>query len=270
MNGKGIHKLTPREREVLGALASGLSTKEVAAELGLTIETVRSYTKTIYATLDVHNRAEAAMAAVEAGLLEIPGARADEEPSRREAMAPPIRPVIGRDKELGILAERLAEHRLVSIVGIGGAGKTVLAREAARAHIARTNDDGAFVMLEHVDDDVGLAMAVAEALGIHLQRAGADAWREVARLAENEPCLLVLDNVEHLVDHADLGMRQAVISMLAGDVYANRDLGWRLALFRVCYGVFWLLEFRRSLSLDGRRTRLASISVPENEVADQP
>jgi flavin-dependent dehydrogenase len=66
------------------------------------------------------------------------------------------------------------------------------------------------------------------------------------------------------------GMRQAVISMLAGDVYANRDLGWRLALFRVCYGVFWLLEFRRSLSLDGRRTRLASISVPENEVADQP
>jgi len=66
------------------------------------------------------------------------------------------------------------------------------------------------------------------------------------------------------------GMRQAVISMLAGDVYANRDLGWRLALFRVCYGVFWLLEFRRSLSLDGRRTRLASISVPENEVAGQP
>jgi len=67
-----------------------------------------------------------------------------------------------------------------------------------------------------------------------------------------------------------LGMRQAVISMLAGDVYRNRGLGWRLALFRVMYGVLWLFEFRRSLRLDERRGSLPAIPVPEDEVGGRP
>ena len=62
-----------------------------------------------------------------------------------------------------------------------------------------------------------------------------------------------------------LGMRQAVISLLAGDVYRNGGLAWRLALFRVLYRALWLLEFRRCFKLDLRRSRLASIKVPEDE-----
>ncbi len=67
-----------------------------------------------------------------------------------------------------------------------------------------------------------------------------------------------------------LGMRQAVISMLAGDVYRNRGLGWRLTLFRVMYGILWLFEFRRSLRLDERRGSLPAIAVPEDEVGGRP
>lgn len=65
-----------------------------------------------------------------------------------------------------------------------------------------------------------------------------------------------------------LGMRQAVISVLAGDVY--RGLGWRLGLFRVMYGILWLTEFRHSLRLDLRRGRLPAIRVPEDEVGGRP
>ena len=201
MDAEGIHKLTARERDVLRSLGMGHSSKVVARELGLTIETVRSYTKSIYAALDIHNRAEAAVAAIEAGLVDAPGA-SDEATDPRHSIAAPVRAVIGREEELDTLATRLADQRLVSIVGIGGSGKTVLAREAARAHLVRSGDRGAFIALEHVEEEVGLAIAVAAALGVHLQRPGEDAWNETIRLAGDMPRLLVLDNFEHLVEHA--------------------------------------------------------------------
>ena len=45
----------------------------------------------------------------------------------------------------------------------------------------------------------------ARRTGIHLQRARADAWNEVARLADDKPWLLVLDNLEHLPDTSFIG-----------------------------------------------------------------
>lgn len=51
--------LTERERQVLRLLAVGLSSTEVANELVLAVSTVRSYIKTIYHKLDVHDRDEA-------------------------------------------------------------------------------------------------------------------------------------------------------------------------------------------------------------------
>lgn len=51
--------LTPREREVLEELAKGSLYKEIAEQLGLGVETVRSYLSSIYGKLEVHNRTEA-------------------------------------------------------------------------------------------------------------------------------------------------------------------------------------------------------------------
>ena len=51
--------LTERERQVLRLLAVGLSSTEVADELVLAVSTVRSYIKTIYRKLDVHDRDKA-------------------------------------------------------------------------------------------------------------------------------------------------------------------------------------------------------------------
>jgi DNA-binding NarL/FixJ family response regulator len=51
--------LSTREIEVLGLLSRGLSNKEIADELRLSVETVRSYLKTIYEKLHVRCRTEA-------------------------------------------------------------------------------------------------------------------------------------------------------------------------------------------------------------------
>lgn len=60
--------LTPRELEVLGLLGKGLRNKETAEALGVSLPTVASHIKAIYAKLNVHNRAEAAILAQKLGL----------------------------------------------------------------------------------------------------------------------------------------------------------------------------------------------------------
>jgi DNA-binding NarL/FixJ family response regulator len=56
-------ELSDREAEVLALIARGLTNGQIAEELYLSIETVKTYVKRLYAKLDVHNRAQAAVAA---------------------------------------------------------------------------------------------------------------------------------------------------------------------------------------------------------------
>ena len=56
---EGIAGLTGREREVLALLATGSLYKEIAARLGVTIDTVRTHLRNIYEKLHVHSRTEA-------------------------------------------------------------------------------------------------------------------------------------------------------------------------------------------------------------------
>jgi len=58
-NPRNEARLSPREIEVLGLLSRGLSNKEIADQLGLSVETVHSYLKTIYEKLHVRCRTEA-------------------------------------------------------------------------------------------------------------------------------------------------------------------------------------------------------------------
>jgi len=56
--------LTERERDVLRCLVAGLSYKQVAAELGISIDTVRAHIRSVYRKLQVHNVAEAVSRAI--------------------------------------------------------------------------------------------------------------------------------------------------------------------------------------------------------------
>ena len=58
-----VVELSDRESEVLALIALGMTNAEIADELYLSIETVKTYVKRLYAKLGVHNRAQAALAA---------------------------------------------------------------------------------------------------------------------------------------------------------------------------------------------------------------
>jgi two-component system, NarL family, nitrate/nitrite response regulator NarL len=60
-----IARLSKRERETLAHLAQGLSNREIAETLGVSINTVNKHVQQIYSKLNVRNRVEAAMRAIQ-------------------------------------------------------------------------------------------------------------------------------------------------------------------------------------------------------------
>ena len=69
-------QLTPREREVLTLLARGANGREIAADLAISRNTVRTHVQSILTKLQVHSRLEAATFAVRHRLMALPGADA--------------------------------------------------------------------------------------------------------------------------------------------------------------------------------------------------
>jgi DNA-binding NarL/FixJ family response regulator len=63
--------LSPREREVLGRVAAGLTTKVIARQLGLSPNTVKFHLQAVFDKLDVTSRAEAVVAAIRRGELAV-------------------------------------------------------------------------------------------------------------------------------------------------------------------------------------------------------
>ena len=66
-----FERLTPRERDVLEALAEGLNDKEIAARLSVSVGTTRGHKAGILAKFDVHSRLQALVLAARHGLVQI-------------------------------------------------------------------------------------------------------------------------------------------------------------------------------------------------------
>lgn len=60
--------LSNRQRQILAFIVSGRSNKEIAADLGLSIETVKAYRKNICSKFNLHSTAQLAVFAMEHGL----------------------------------------------------------------------------------------------------------------------------------------------------------------------------------------------------------
>ena len=66
---RGFADLSEREREVLALVGAGRSNAEIAAELVISMATVKTHVRHIFAKLDLRDRAQAVVAARDAGLV---------------------------------------------------------------------------------------------------------------------------------------------------------------------------------------------------------
>ena len=111
--------------------------------------------------------------------------------------------LIGRDADTDALTQLLAEHRLVTVVGAGGIGKTRLAQAVARRLVGVHANGVWWVDLAALSSPEQLVPAIAAAAGVRLGAGDALIPLELALASRNT--LLVLDNCEHLVGNvADL------------------------------------------------------------------
>ncbi|HUQ40598.1 MAG TPA: adenylate/guanylate cyclase domain-containing protein [Acidimicrobiales bacterium] len=142
---------------------------------------------------------------------------------------------VGRGEAVGAVVELVRTERLVSLVGIGGTGKTRLALEVAQAVLGSFPGGVYFVDLSAIVDGSLVLTAVAGAIGAVVTGVGDDTSVEeivVAALATRRT-LLVVDNCEHLIgDAAD------VVDML----------------LERCPGVTVLATTREALDVEGERT----------------
>jgi predicted ATPase/class 3 adenylate cyclase len=116
-------------------------------------------------------------------------------------LRPPTTSFIGRESEVAELQAVMKAHRLVTLTGVGGVGKTRLAVEVA-SRLADEYPDGVwFFELAAVADPAAIPDAVAAVLGI-TQQPGKTVSESVAAALEGRVRLLVIDNCEHVLSAA--------------------------------------------------------------------
>ena len=108
---------------------------------------------------------------------------------------------IGRNRELAQVAELLSAHRLVTLTGPGGTGKTRVALRVASELLAEYRDGAFFVDLAPIRDPALVPLAVAKALGVGVDPGG-DALTTVRAHLSDRNMLLVLDNFEQVTEGA--------------------------------------------------------------------
>jgi predicted ATPase/DNA-binding SARP family transcriptional activator len=116
-----------------------------------------------------------------------------------------LTPFVGREEELAMIRERLQDHacRLLTLVGLGGSGKTRLAVEVAAAEADNYPHGVYFVSLAPFDSVDSIVPTVAEALGFRFYEEG-EPQQQLLDYLRQKHVLILLDNFEHLVEGAGL------------------------------------------------------------------
>ena len=128
--------------------------------------------------------------------------------------------LVGREEDLETLERLVREHRLVTLVGPGGVGKTTLA--TATCELQRTPP--LFVRLAEIRSDDELPDLVAAALGVTPEGNSPDVVTdEVVDVLARAPRLIVLDNAEHVMDATTAFARQLLDHSKANVLVTSRE-----------------------------------------------
>ena len=194
--------LSERALEILHLLATGLSDREIAERVVMTINTVKWYNRQIYAILGVSSRTQAIARARELQLLD---EEADDQPvpkawplASKHNLPAETTHFIGRTQEIADIRRMLDNARLLTLVGPPGTGKTRLSLRVAQEAAANFRDGAYFVSLAPISDPAHVANVIATTLDINESR-GQPLIETLKRFLRDSQTLLVLDNFEHLL-----------------------------------------------------------------------
>ncbi len=162
--------------------------------------------------------------------------------SRHSNLPEQLTPFIGRQREITQVRELLRAHRLVTLTGSGGVGKTRLSLQVAGQMLAEMPDGIWYLELAPISDPDRVPQSVAAALGLR-EDPNRPLMETLSEFLSSREILLVLDNCEHLLEAcarlADALLRKAP----------------RLKIFA---------SSREALGIDGEYAfRVPSMSVPD-------
>jgi predicted ATPase/DNA-binding SARP family transcriptional activator len=128
-------------------------------------------------------------------------------PEERHNLPAPTTSFLGRETELAEVAGFLREARLVTLTGLGGAGKTRLALELARRALPDFRDGVFLCDFAPLREPELVTRRVSSVLGVQ-EQAGVETQALLVRQLRRSELLLVLDNCEHLLEtSAELAQR---------------------------------------------------------------
>ena len=155
---------------------------------------------------------------------------------------------VGRESEIAAIRKQLDVHRLITLTGIGGCGKTRLALQVGAELIDHYRDGVFFVDLAPISDPGVIGRTAATALGISQGgtpgSASSDSGLDVVvDFLRTRECLLIVDNCEHMLD----------------DCAEMID-----RILETCTDVTVLVTSREALEVEGEQSwRVPSLSVPK-------
>ncbi|MFI6261876.1 BTAD domain-containing putative transcriptional regulator [Micromonospora sp. NPDC051006] len=187
------------------------------------------------------------LSALHVALLRGDGGRREDE--RKTNLRAELTSFVGKDADVAAVRALVAGHRLTTLVGPGGSGKTRLATETARTLVGDLPDGAWLVELAAIGADGDVAQPTIAGLGLRDALLGgapdADLTdRLVAAIGERE-ALLILDNCEHVIESA-----AAFAHRVLGECQRLRILATSREPLGITGEALWLVEPLASPEVD--------------------